>query len=53
MTEAKLDQILQRQMSDAMKRERADFVIDTGGSLAETRAQLDKILACLGLGAER
>ena len=53
MTEAKLDQILQRQMSDAMKRERADFVIDTGGSLADTRAQLDKILACLGLGAER
>ena len=53
MTEAKLAQILDRQMSDAMKRERADFVIDTGGSLDSTRAQLAKILACLGLGAER
>jgi dephospho-CoA kinase len=53
MTEAKLAQILQRQMSDAMKRERADFVIDTGGSVDSTRAQLTKILACLGLGAER
>jgi dephospho-CoA kinase len=53
MTEAKLAQILDRQMSDAMKRERADFVIDTGGSLDATRAQLAKILACLGLGAER
>jgi dephospho-CoA kinase len=36
-----------------MKRERADFVIDTGGSVDSTRAQLTKILACLGLGAER
>ena len=53
MTKAKLAQILERQMSDAMKRERADFVIDTGGTIAETRAQLDKILACLGLDAAR
>lgn len=53
MTADKFTQILERQMSDATKRERADFVIDTGGSLAETRAQVDTILACLGLGAER
>ena len=53
MTADKFAQILDRQMSDAMKRERADFVIDTGGSLQETRAQVDTILACLGLGAER
>jgi dephospho-CoA kinase len=53
MTEHKLEQILQRQMDDAAKRERADFVIDTGGSLLATRAQVDHILACLGLGAER
>ena len=53
MTADKLAQILERQMSDAMKRERADFVIDTKGSLGETRAQVDEILACLGLGAAR
>ena len=49
MTPAKFDQILRRQMPDADKRERADFVIDTSGSLDQTRAQLDEILACLGL----
>jgi len=53
MTADKFAQILDRQMPDAAKRERADFVIDTGGSLAETRAQVDEILACLGLGAAR
>ena len=53
MTADKYAQILERQMSDAMKRERADFIIDTDGSLDQTRAQVDKILACLGLGAAR
>jgi dephospho-CoA kinase len=49
MTSGKFDQILARQLPDAEKRERADFVIDTSGSLAETRAHVDAILACLGL----
>ncbi len=49
MTRAKFDQLLRCQTPDADKRERADFVIDTGGTLDQTRAQLDKILACLGL----
>ena len=49
MSAAKLDSILARQMPDAEKRARADFIIDTSGSLAETRAQVDAILACLGL----
>lgn len=53
MTAAKFAQILARQMPDAVKRDRADFVIDTGGELTETRAQVDKILACLGIAAER
>lgn len=53
MTPFKFDHLLQRQMPDAAKRERADFVIDTGGSLAATRVQVDKILACLGLGTAR
>ena len=53
MTPAKLDGILARQMPDANKRERADFVVDTGGSLEETKAQVDAIIACLTVSQER
>lgn len=49
MTEAKLERILSRQMPDAEKRQRADFVVDTSGPFEETRAQVDRILACLEL----
>jgi len=47
MTEARLDAILARQTPDAEKRARADFIIPTGGSIAETRAAVAAILACL------
>jgi dephospho-CoA kinase len=53
MTAAKLDAILARQMPDAEKRRRADFVIDNGGELSATQRQVDEILACLGLAAGR
>ena len=53
MTIAKYDGIMARQMDDAEKRRRADFVIDTGRSLAETRAEVNAILACLGLPTGR
>ncbi len=51
MTRAKLDAIVARQLPDADKRARADFVIDTGGRLEETERQVEHILACLGLAA--
>lgn len=47
MTPEKLEQILSRQVPDAEKRRRADFVVDTGGTIAETEAQIDKIVASL------
>ena len=53
MTAEKLDAILARQMPDAEKRERADFVVDTSGDLSTTEAQVRDILACLGLGGGR
>ena len=47
MSEEKLDRILARQLPDAEKRARADFVIPTGASLDETRASVRRIIACL------
>ena len=49
MTAGKFDQILDRQLPDEEKRERADFVVDTSGTLEQTRAQVRNILTCLGL----
>ena len=53
MTPAKLDSILARQMADAEKRGRADFVVDTGTDLSTTESQVRDILACLGVGGGR
>jgi dephospho-CoA kinase len=47
MSEAKLERILARQIPDADKRARADFVIETGGAMEETRRAVRRILACL------
>jgi dephospho-CoA kinase len=49
MTVEKFEQILDRQMPDDEKRSRADFIVDTSGTLDETRAQVKDILTCLGL----
>ncbi|MFL6759794.1 dephospho-CoA kinase [Sphingomonas sp.] len=53
MTVAKLDAILARQMPDAEKRARADFVVDTGADLSTTESQVGDILACLGIPGGR
>lgn len=47
MTDERLDALLERQMPDSMKRHRADFVVDTGGTLADSEAQVDAILSAL------
>jgi dephospho-CoA kinase len=44
MTAEKFDALLAAQVPDAEKRRRADFVVDTSGGFAATRAQLRDIL---------
>jgi len=52
MTAEKLARILARQMPDAEKRARADFVIPTNCSFGETRASVRRIIACLSAAAD-
>lgn len=47
MTESRFAEILARQLPDAEKRARADFVIPTGGSMDETREEVRRLIACL------
>ena len=56
MTETKLEAVLSRQTSDVEKRRRAHFVIDTRGSLDQTRgivAQFMRAIAALVRGRAR
>lgn len=47
MTLDKFERIMARQTPDNVKRDRADFIIDTSESLADTEAEVARILACL------
>jgi dephospho-CoA kinase len=47
MTAEKFEKILSLQMPDAQKRALADHIIDTGTTLAATRAQVRDVIACL------
>ncbi|GGB38689.1 dephospho-CoA kinase [Sphingomonas metalli] len=53
MTEAKFAAILARQLPDAEKRARADHVIATDVPLADTRAAVRAVIACMGAGGGR
>ncbi|WP_375396715.1 dephospho-CoA kinase [uncultured Sphingomonas sp.] len=53
MTPTKFADILARQMPDADKRARADFLIATDTSLAETRHRVDAVIACVRGGQAR
>jgi dephospho-CoA kinase len=47
MTAAKLDALLQRQVPDAEKRRRADFIVDTSRGFDSARAQVRAILEAI------
>lgn len=47
MTIEKLDRLLQRQMPDEEKRSKANFVVDTSGSIDSCNTQVDAIIAQL------
>lgn len=47
MTPAKLAHIRNLQIPDHVKRQKADFVIETGTSMMVTRAEVRRLIACL------
>lgn len=53
MSVAKFDAILARQLPDAEKRARADWVIATDTPLGETRAAVARVIACTGVVQRR
>ncbi|MBL4616310.1 MAG: dephospho-CoA kinase [Robiginitomaculum sp.] len=48
MSEERLEQILQRQMPDSMKRQQADYIITTDNDFTDSRLQVKAILRHIG-----
>lgn len=48
MTPEKFEAITSRQIADEVKRERADFIVDTTGSIENCNSQIDAIIAKIG-----
>lgn len=53
MSRGRLEQVRALQLSDQIKRQRADFIIPTGGTLPQTRATVRRIVACVRGGLRR
>lgn len=47
MTENKLNNILEKQMPDAEKRQRADYIIDTSEGMESSKAQVEELISKL------
>ena len=47
MTEAKFEAVVSRQLPEAEKQSRADFVVDTNGSIENCNSQIDRIISKL------
>ena len=53
MTRERLTEILARQMPDAKKRSRADFVVPTDCPMDQTRAAVRRVIACVRASQDR
>jgi dephospho-CoA kinase len=53
MTAEKMEALIAKQMPDAEKRRRADFIVDSGQGIEPARAQVRRILADIGKMPDR
>jgi dephospho-CoA kinase len=53
MTDERFESIISRQVPDAVKRERADFIVDSGQSFDHARAQVREILRAVSTMPKR